>query len=81
MAKVSYSQYTMWANCPQQYKLAYIDDLSESTSNINTIFGTAMHEVLQHYLTVFYGISKKQANEIDLKKMLLDSLRENFKKE
>lgn len=81
MAKVSYSQYTMWANCPQQYKLAYIDDLSESTSNINTIFGTAMHEVLQHYLTVFYGVSKKQANELDLKKMLLDSLRENFKKE
>jgi hypothetical protein len=81
MAKVSYSQYTMWANCPQQYKLAYIDGLKEFNSNINTIFGTAMHEVLQHYLTVFYGVSKKQANEIDLKKMLLDSLRENFKKE
>ena len=81
MAKVSYSQYTMWANCPQQYKLAYIDKLSESTSNINTIFGSAMHEVLQHYLTVFFGVSKKQANELDLKAMLLDSLRAHFVKE
>lgn len=81
MAKVSYSQYTMWANCPQQYKLAYIDKLGESTSNINTIFGSAMHEVLQHYLTVFFGVSKKQANQLDLKAMLLDSLRAHFVKE
>jgi hypothetical protein len=81
MAKVSYSQYTMWANCPQQYKLAYIDKLSESKSNINMVFGTAMHEVLQHYLTVFYGVSKKQANQLDLKGMLLEALKSNFKKE
>ena len=81
MAKVSYSQYTIWANCPQQYKLNYIDKLGTSTSNINTIFGTSMHEVLQHYLTVFYGVSKKQANMLDLKGMLLESLRTNFKKE
>ena len=81
MAIVSYSQYTMWANCPQQYKLAYIDKLSESKSIINMVFGTAMHEVLQHYLTVFYGVSKKQANQLDLNQMLLESLKSNFKKE
>ena len=81
MAKVSYSQYTIWANCPHQYKLNYIDKLGTSTSNINTIFGTSMHEVPQHYLTVFYGVSKKQANMLDLKGMLLESMRENFKKE
>jgi len=81
MAKVSYSQYTIWANCPHQYKLNYIDKLGTSTSNINTVFGTSMHEVLQHYLTVFYGVSKKQANMLDLKGMLLESLRTNFTKE
>ena len=42
MARVSYSQYSMWSSCPQQYKLNYIDKLGESSGNIHTIFGTAM---------------------------------------
>lgn len=25
MRKVSYSQYTMWANCPMAWKLKYVD--------------------------------------------------------
>jgi hypothetical protein len=63
------------------YKHQYIDKLGESSANVHTIFGTAMHEVIQHYLTVFYGVSKKQANELNLDKMLLSKLREEFVKE
>jgi hypothetical protein len=81
MAKVSFSQYSMWSNCPQQYKLNYIDKLGESSGNIHTIFGSSMHETIQHYLSVMYGVSKKQADEIDLDKLLLDRLKENFTKE
>ena len=81
MTRVSFSQYSTYSSCPQQYKLNYIDKLGESSSNIHTIFGTAMHEVIQHYLTVFYGVSKKQANELDLDKMLLSKLKEEFIKE
>lgn len=81
MAKVSFSQYSMWSSCPQQYKLNYIDKKGESSGNIHTIFGSSMHETIQHYLSVMYGVSKKQADEIDLDKLLLDRLRENFKKE
>ncbi len=81
MAKVSFSQYSMWSSCPQQYKLNYIDKLGESSGNIHTIFGSSMHETIQHYLSVMYGVSKKQADEIDLDKLLLERLRENFKKE
>jgi hypothetical protein len=81
MAKVSFSQYSMWTSCPQQYKLAYIDKLGESSANIHTIFGSSMHETIQHYLSVMYGVSKKQADEIDLDKLLLDRMRENYKKE
>ena len=29
--RVSYSQYSMWSSCPQQYKLNYIDKLGESS--------------------------------------------------
>lgn len=81
MAKVSFSQYSMWSNCPQQYKLNYIDKLGESSGNIHTIFGSSMHETIQHYLSVMYGVSKKQADEIDLDKLLLERMKENFTKE
>ena len=81
MARVSFSQYSMWGTCPQQYKLAYIDKLSESSGNIHTIFGTGMHETIQHYLSVMYGVSKKQADEINVDKLLLERMRENYKVE
>ena len=81
MARVSFSQYGMWSSCPQQYKLNYIDKLGESSSNIHTIFGSAMHETIQHYLSVMYGVSKKQADEINVDKLLLERMRENYKAE
>ena len=82
MARVSFSQYSMWHNCPQQYKLSYIDGLSESTSNIHSIFGTAMHETLQNYLEKCLRISKSQADKmIDLKDYLKERMRETYLKE
>lgn len=82
MARVSFSQYSMWSTCPQQYKLAYIDGLSESTSNIHSVFGTAMHETLQHYLDKCLRISKSQADKmIDLKEYLKERMRETYLKE
>jgi hypothetical protein len=81
MAKVSYSQYSMWSSCPQQFKLNYIDKLGTSSANIHTIFGSACHEVIQHFLTVMYGVSKKQALELDLEMMLKDKLVEHFTQE
>ena len=81
MTRVSFSQYSTFSTCPRMYKHQYIDKLGESSANVHTIFGTAMHEVIQHYLSVFYGVSKKQANELNLDKMLLSKLREEFVKE
>ena len=81
MAKVSFSQYSMWSSCPHQYKLNYIDKLGESSGNIHTIFGTGMHETIQHYLSVMYGVSKKQADEINLDKLLLEKMKDAFTKE
>lgn len=78
MARVSYSQYGMWTSCQQQFKLSYIDKLGESSANIHTIFGSAMHETIQHFLSVMYGVSKKQALLLDLESMLKDKLVEHF---
>jgi len=81
MARVSYSQFGMYSSCQQQFKLKYIDKLGISNTNIHLIFGTSMHEVIQHFLDVMYNVSKKQALELDLNKLLFDTLIVQFKKE
>jgi hypothetical protein len=81
MARVSFSQYSMWSSCPQQYKLSYIDGLSISNANIHLIFGTAMHETLQHFLDIMYNVTKTAAMGLDLDELLSKRLIENFNKE
>ena len=77
--RISYSQLSMYNECPLRWKLNYVDKLSISESNIHLIFGTAMHEVLQHYLNVMYAETAKKADEINLDEMLRDNLIEQFK--
>jgi hypothetical protein len=82
MARVSFSQYSMWSSCPHQYKLSYIDDLRQSSSNIHSVFGSAMHETLQEYLSRCLRISKSQADKgMDTKAFLKEKMREFFLKE
>ena len=81
MAKVSFSQFSMWSGCPHQYKLNYIDGLSESSSNIHAIFGSAMHEILQEYLNICLTESKAKGDKTDLKESLKDKMRQIYLKE
>ena len=81
MNTVSFSQYSIWKTCPQQYKLKYIDKESQFSGNIYTLYGTAMHETVQHYLDVMYNQTKKKANDLDLEALLQERLIENFKLE
>ena len=64
--KISYSQLSMYNECPLKWKLNYVDDVSIFESNIYLIFGTAMHEVLQTYLEILYNDSAKNADLLDL---------------
>ena len=79
MNKISYSQLSMFTECPLRWKLNYVDDLSIFEYNIYLIFGNAVHEVLQKYLEVLYYDSAKNADLLDLNEMLRDRLIENFK--
>ena len=63
---VSYSQFSMYLNCPKKWEQEYVLNKRVFTQSIHTIFGTAMHEVLQNYLTVMYDQTAKKADEIDL---------------
>ena len=74
MNRISYSQLSMFSECPLRWKLNYVDDLRISESNIYLIFGTAMHEVLQTYLEIMYNDSVKNADLLDLNEMSRDKL-------
>ena len=74
MNRISYSQLSMYNECPLRWKLNYVDKLSISEPNIHLIFGTAMHTVLQKYLEVMYHDSAKNADILNLEEMLRDEM-------
>jgi hypothetical protein len=80
MNKVSYSQYTTWANCPQGWKLRYVDGHKLDDGSIHTIFGSAMHEVIQEWLDILINKSETVANSLDLDESLKSKFHEHFKK-
>ena len=80
MGRISYSQLSMFSECPQRWKLNYIDKLRVFETNIHLIFGTAMHEVIQTWLEVMQNDSIKNANKLNLEQRLHDKLIEGFKK-
>ena len=79
MKKISYSQYSMWAQCPHKWKTAYVDGKREFTESIHTLFGTSMHEVIQTFLTVMYNDTVKLAEQLPLEDMLLTRMKRNYK--
>jgi len=79
--RLSYSQFSTWSQCPRQYKYKYVDRIGGRMGSIHTLFGTAMHETLQHYLLTMYTETKAKANEIDLNRLLMDSMKAEFLKE
>lgn len=45
---------SIFRGCPHRWKLQYKDKIKRFTSSIHTVFGTAVHEAMQHYLDVAY---------------------------
>ena len=81
MSRISYSQLSMFSECPQRWKLNYIDKLRVSEPSIHLLFGTAMHEVIQTWLEVMYHDSIKNANKLNLEQRLHDKMFEQFQKD
>ena len=79
MSRISYSQLSMFSECPMHWKLKYIDDLAIQEPSIHLLFGTAMHEVIQTWLEVMYHDSIKNANKLNLEQRLHDKMYEQFK--
>jgi hypothetical protein len=76
---VSYSQYSLYRRCPHQWYLSYFKGLSPYQASIHTVFGTAIHETLQHYLKVMYEQSGAAADREDIIKLFNERFKETYK--
>lgn len=79
MKKISYSQYTTWANCGHAWKLKYVDGHRFDDTSIHTIFGTAMHETIQEWLEILYNQSENVGRSVYLNDGFKDKLLTLFK--
>ena len=75
---ISYSQYSIWKKCPKHWALQYRDGHKIYNASIHAVFGKALHEALQHYLTVMYEKSGAAADREDILGMFKDKLREHY---
>ena len=78
---VSYSQYSMWAKCPHQWYLTYVENKQPYQASIHTVFGTAFHETIQDYITIMYNESGAASDKMDLIALFQDKFREVYSKE
>jgi hypothetical protein len=77
--KISYSQFAMYSTCPKQWELAYAKGLRTFSQSIHTLFGTALHETVQLYLTTLYTDSVKAADRLGLHEILKEKLFTGYK--
>jgi hypothetical protein len=63
---ISYSQLSMYTQCPKKWALQYRDGHKVKEQSIHMTFGTALHETLQMYLDTMYNQSAVKADELDL---------------
>jgi hypothetical protein len=78
---VSYSQFSQWASCPHKWYLSYVENKAPYQASIHTVFGTAFHETLQHYLKVMYEESGASADRLNLEDIFTERFREVYSKE
>jgi hypothetical protein len=77
---VSYSQYSTWRNCQHQWYLNYALGNYVFSPSIHAVFGTAIHNTLQTYLSKVYNVSNKKADEEDWEAFFKTQFTEEYKK-
>jgi CRISPR/Cas system-associated exonuclease Cas4 (RecB family) len=73
---VSFSQFSTYMACPHKWSLMYKDGYYTSQSSINMTFGTAVHNTLQHMLTILYEQTGVAVDKLELE----DHFQEDFYK-
>ena len=75
---ISYSQLSMYDQCPKKWALQYRDGHKISEQSIHMTFGTALHETLQMYLDTMYNESGAAADKLDLETDFEERLRNAY---
>lgn len=78
---ISFSQFSKYFQCPKSWELAYARNLRKHQSSIYLIYGTSLHETLQHYIDTCFTHSAKAADEIHLGSYLKERMAVNYLKE
>jgi hypothetical protein len=78
---ISYSQLSMYRTCAYKWKLQYKDGNYIYAPSIHFIFGTAMHETIQQYLTSVYDENYTVADNLDLEDIFETKLRDEYASE
>jgi ATP-dependent helicase/DNAse subunit B len=77
---LSHSKLSTYINCPWKYKLKYVDKNYINMPNLNLIFGTATHQILQEWLTVIYSKKEKDGMKIKFDTRFTEILKEEMSK-
>ena len=72
---------SIFRGCPYRWKLQYKDKIKRFSSSIHTVFGTAIHEVIQHYLDIMYETSGAEADRIDLEELFQEKFIGEYNKQ
>lgn len=78
--RISWSQFKTYQKCPKKWELKYKEGNYIPDPNINLIFGTAIHEAIQEYLETLYNKSVSEAENLNLKSILVEQMRKEFEK-
>lgn len=79
MKTVSYSQFSLYLQCPHRWKLDYIQGHRTYDQNINTCFGSAFHKTVQDYVECLLTKSVKEADNRNLHEELKNNLFEEYR--
>ena len=81
---VSYSEYSTYLKCEHHWYLSYLKDLDPRKPSIYTIFGTAVHRTIQHWLELLYNKSSIEADDpetFDIVEFFNECFRGEYQKE
>jgi len=77
---VSYSQFNLFSLCPYSWYKQYIEKIRVENKGIDMLFGSAFHSTFQTYLTTYFNSTIREAESLDLNKILNNNMIEEFKK-
>lgn len=77
---VSFSQFATYTKCPHQWYMVNIKKIVPEEPNIHFVFGTALHNVLEHYFKIMYEESGTKADKENLEMIFEQKFSEEYQK-